>query len=152
MRNFEFRLRAVLEQRERQEELAKQGFFSAEAAARRAEKLLEEMKDVRTAIVEEQRQQLVPSQFDPLEARFYQDYLRIITQSIRGQEEFVREALLLCEAQKLNLIGAAQEHKMITQMRDKALTLHQTRAQRTEQKTMDELATLRHNYRERTLD
>ncbi len=67
--------------------VAKQNFAEAEAARARGERLLQELQEVRAALLDELR--VCQGQFDPLEMRVYQDYMQTITQSIREQENYV---------------------------------------------------------------
>ncbi len=112
MKNFKFRLQAVLEQRERRETQAKQTYAEAQAALQRGEKLLEEMREVRQALLDElcRRREGV---FDAFETRLYQDYMQVIAQSIGEQETYVRDLASSCEAQKLHLIGTSQDRQAL---------------------------------------
>ena len=148
MKNFRFRLQAVLEQRERRETLAKQTFAEAQGALQRGEKLLDEMREVRQALLDElcRRREGV---FDAFETRLYQDYMQVIAQSIGEQETYVRDLATSCEAQKLHLIGTTQDRQALVTVRDRHQQAHALKMQRAEQGIMDELATARFNYQQR---
>ena len=148
MKNFRFRLQAVLEHRERRETLAKQTFAEAQASLTRAELLLAEMREVRQAILEELCRRREGA-FDAFETQLYQDYMQVITQSIGDQEGFVRELVSSCEAQKLHMIGTSQDRQALDSIRDRHKTAHSQLAQRVEQSVMDEIATTRFAYGQR---
>ena len=148
MKAFRFRLQSVLEQRERRETLAKQTFAEAQLALGRGEKLLEEMREVRQAILDElcRRRSGV---FDAFETRTYQEYVQVITQSIADQEGYVRELVSTCEAQKLHLVGTSRDRQALGNVRDRHQQAHAQAVLRHEQGVMDELATARFNFRQR---
>lgn len=148
MKNFEFRMQSVLDQRERRETLAKQTFAEAHAALQRGERLLCELQDVRDALLTElshQRQ----SGFDPFETRVYQEYLQTIRQSLREQQQMVRELAQNCEAQKLHMVGTSQDRQALTSVRDRDHQSHKREALRIEQGLLDEMAASRHSHRQR---
>ncbi len=148
MKNFRFRLQSVLEQRERRETQARQTFAESRAALTRAERLLNEMREVRQALLEELCRRRAGA-FDAFETRLYQDYMQVITQSISDQESYVRELTTSCEAHKLHLIGTAQDRQALVGIRDKHQQAHRLLAQRAEQSIMDEIATSRFNFQQR---
>ena len=149
MKHFRFRLQAVLEQRERRETLAKQTYAESQAALFRAERLLLEMREVRQAILDElcRRRQ---GAFDAFETQMYQEYMQIITQSLLEQESDIRTLASACEAHKLHLIGTSQDKQALVTIHDRHKLAHARLAQRAEQTAMDELATTRFNFQQRT--
>lgn len=149
MKSFRFRMQVVLEQRERVETVAKQSFAEAEAALGRAEQFLTELHEVRGALVAEMCRLNASSDFDPGEIRLYQDYLQTITQSVRDQENHVRELTILREAHKLHLVGASQNRQALAGVKDRHQQAFVIQRQRTEQNTLDELASVRHAYGQR---
>ncbi len=148
MKTFKFRLQSVLEQRERRETLAKQTFAESQAAVVRAERLLEEMREVRLALLEELCRRRAGA-FDAFETRLYQDYMQVITQSVVEQETYLRELTTSCEAHKLHLVGTSQDRQALMSVRDRHRSAHRQTALRAEQGVMDELATTRFNFRQR---
>lgn len=144
MKDFQFRMQVVLDQRERVERAAKQSLGEAEAALRRAEEFLRELRDVRAALLAELCGRGV---FDPSETRLYHDYMQNIVESIRTQEAHVRELTIAREAHKLCLIGAAQNRQALAGVRDRHQEAHALGRQRAEQSALDELATTGHNHR-----
>jgi len=148
MKTFKFRLQSVLEQRERRETLAKQTFAESQAAVVRAERLLEEMREVRQALLEELCRRRAGA-FDAFETRLYQDYMQVITQSVVEQETYLRELTTSCEAHKLHLVGTSQDRQALMSVRDRHRSAHRLTALRAEQGVMDELATTRFNFRQR---
>lgn len=148
MKSFRFRMQTVLDQRERVETVAKQSFAQAEAALKRGTALLGELCDVRSALLEELCR-LRTEAFDANETRLYHDYLQTITQSIRDQENYVRELTVIREAHKLHLVGAAQSKQALAGVKDRHQQAFVAQRQRLEQNTLDELATVRHAYGQR---
>lgn len=148
MKSFRFKMQVVLDQRERVETAAKQSLSDAEGALRGAETFLSELREVRAALVDEMRGR-ANSAFDHDETRLYHDYLQTIVESIRVQEAHVRELTLAREAHKLHLIGAAQDRQALAGVRDRHQQAFVLQRQRTEQNALDELATTRHNHRQR---
>jgi flagellar export protein FliJ len=148
MKNFRFRLQAVLEQRERRETQARQTLAESRAALARAERLLSEMREVRQALLEELCRRREGA-FDAFETTLYQDYMQVITQSIGEQESDVRELTSSCEAHKLHLIGTVQDKQALVGVRDRHKQAHAALAIRAEQSVMDEIATSRFNFQQR---
>jgi len=149
MKHFRFRLQAVLEQRERRETLAKQTYAEAQAALTRAERLLVEMREVRQAILDELCRRRAGA-FDAFETQMYQEYMQIITQSLQEQESDIKALATACEAHKLHLIGTSQDRQALVTIHDRHKTAHARAAQRGEQIAMDEMATTRFNFHQRT--
>ena len=149
MKNFRFRLQAVLEQRERRETLAKQTYAESQAALSRAERLLLEMREVRQAILDELCRRRTDGAFDAFETQMYQEYMQIITQSLQEQESDIRTLASACEAHKLHLVGASQDKQALVTIHDRHKTAHARAAQRVEQIAMDEMATTRFNFQQR---
>ena len=149
MKHFRFRLQAVLEQRERRETLAKQTYAESQAALFRAERLLLELREVRQACLDElcRRRQ---GAFDALETQMYQEYMQVITQTLQEQEGDVQALASACEAHKLHLIGTSQDKQALVTVHDRHKLAHARLALRAEQTAMDELATTRFNFQQRT--
>ncbi len=143
---FKFRLQAVLEQRKRRETLAQQTLAESQAALGRAEKLLEEMREVRQALLEELCRQRAGA-FDAFETRLYQDYMQVITQSIGEQEADIRALQTSCAAHQLHLIGTARDRQALVSVRDRHQQAHTRLGLKIEQAAMDELATTRFNHK-----
>lgn len=149
MKHFRFRLQAVLEQRERRETLAKQTYAEAQAALTRAERLLVEIREVRLAILDELCRRRAGA-FDAFETQMYQEYMQIITQSLQEQESDIKALATACEAHKLHLIGTSQDKQALVTIHNRHKTAHAHAAQRVEQIAMDEMATTRFNFQQRT--
>ena len=153
MKSFRFRLQAVLEQRERRETQAKQTYAEARLALTQAEKLLEEMREVRQALLDElckRRQETSAGAFDAFETQLYQDYMQVITQSLQDQEGDIRSLTATCEANKMHLVSTSQDRQALVTVHDRHKLAHALVAQRAEQTIMDELATTRFNFQQRT--
>lgn len=140
-----------MEQRERRETLAKQTYAEAQAALTRAERLLVEMREVRQAILDELCRRRAGA-FDAFETQMYQEYMQIITQSLQEQESDIKALATACEAHKLHLIGTSQDRQALVTIHDRHKTAHARAAQRVEQIAMDEMATTRFNFQQRTSD
>lgn len=142
-------MQAVLEQRERREILAKQTYAEAQAALTVARRLFLEMQDVRQALLEELCHRRAGA-FDAFETQLYHDYMKIIMQSLQEQESEIKALASTCEAHKLHLIGTSQDRQALVTLHDRHKTAHARAAQRTEQIAMDEMATTRFNFQQRT--
>lgn len=138
-----------MEQRERRETLAKQTYAESQAALTRAERLLLEMREVRQAILDELCRRREGA-FDAFENQMYQEYMQIITQSLQDQESDIKALASTCEVHKLHLIGTSQDRQALVTIHDRHKTAYTRAAQRVEQSAMDELATTRFNFQQRT--
>lgn len=154
MKHFRFRLQAVLEQRERRETQAKQTYAESQVALTRAERLLLEMREVRLALLDElcrrRTEAAAGGAFDAFETKMYQDYMQVITVSLQEQEGDVKELTTTCAAHKLHLIGTSQDRQALTTVHNSHKTAHAQAALRAEQAVMDELATTRFSYQQRS--
>ena len=151
MMKFKFRLQSVLEQRERRETQAQQTFAESQAVLTRAGVLLAEMGELRQALLDELCRRRAGA-FDAFETRLYQDYMQVITQSIAEQKVYIHGLATSCEANKLHLVGTARDKQALVSVRDRHQQAHKTSALRAEQSVMDELATTRFNFQQRTLE
>ena len=152
MKHFRFRLQAVLEQRERRETLAKQTYAEAQAALSRAERLLLEMQEVRQAILDElcrRHQETRQGAFDVSETQMYQEYMQVITQSLREQAGDVQALTSSCAAHKLHMIGTSQDKQALVTLHDRHKRVYIRAVQHAEQAAMDEMATTRFNSSQR---
>jgi flagellar protein FliJ len=149
VKSFKFRMQSVLEQRERQETLAKCSYAEAEAAKQKAAKLLEELLDVKKALLSELSIRSEDN-FDPMETRVYQDYLQIISKSIQDQKKYLRELNITCEAEKLHMITASQNHQALVTVKDRDLQAYGLHSNRKAQKEIDEIANTQHSFRQRS--
>jgi flagellar FliJ protein len=147
MKRFKFRLQTVLEQRERIETQAKSNYAEAFQALTKGKQLLEELEEVKTALVAELTERRVSGDFSPDESRLYQEYLQTIISCIRDQKEYVRDLTSSAEAFRLNLVGASANRQIVDKLKSKAMEVHVTEGNRVEQNSIDELATVRHHYR-----
>ncbi|MGI4790165.1 MAG: flagellar export protein FliJ [Janthinobacterium lividum] len=149
MTHFKFRLQAVLEQRKRRETLAQQTFAESQTALFQAERLLSEMREVRQALLDELCRRRAGA-FDAFETQLYQDYMLIIAQSLAEQEMDVRTLTSTCEAHKLHMVSTSQDKEALVKVHDRHKLAHKMSAQRAEQSVMDELATTRFNFQQRS--
>ena len=148
MKSFKFRLQVVLEQKKRQETVARVTYAEAALAEDRALTLLVELQDVKCALIEE----LSNAQslgFNPTENQLYYEYLQVVTQSIRDQELHIKGLAQDREVMKICMVRATQDHKSLASMRDKHKHAHTQHENRKEQSTQDDMATLRHGYQRR---
>jgi flagellar FliJ protein len=143
MKSFKFRLQTVLEQRERQEKAAQQNFAEADAACRRAEELLVELKEIRAALLEELSHRRVAG-FDASETQLYHEYMQTIMSSIKDQEAHIKELATTREAFKLHMLNATQDRQVIDKVKSKHRDIHNRERERATQKMMDDLTTTRY--------
>ncbi len=147
MKRFKFRLQTVLEQRERMETQAKSSYAEAFQALAKGKQLLDELEEVKTALVAELTERRVSGDFNPDESRIYNEYLQTIITCIRDQKEYVRDLTSTAEALRLNLVGASANRQIVDKLKNKAQESHTSEGIRVEQNTIDEMATMRHHYR-----
>jgi flagellar export protein FliJ len=91
MKRFQFRLQSVLEHRERKENIAQMNFGEAQTQLNRALIMLQELEEVRDAIIGELSERRLSSSFDPVESKLYHDYLKTIKQCIIDQNAYVAD-------------------------------------------------------------
>jgi flagellar FliJ protein len=149
LKNFKFRLQTVLEQRQLQEHLARQGLASAEASHTRGEQLLAELREVRDALLAELSSRRSTA-FDPLETRTYQEYLQTIRDSIREQEAHVEGRALERDTKQREVVRTSRGRQAIDTIKDRKHREYAAECLRTEQKVSDELAMAR--FRRQTDD
>ncbi|GBC95408.1 hypothetical protein HRbin16_01197 [bacterium HR16] len=140
MRRFEFSLQKVLDYRQRREEQAIRAFMEAQA------QLLHEQAVLHKLIVEREQclrrshrhQHLVVELLD-----VEQTYLSALEERIEAQRERVAEAEKVVEEKREALIEAQRERKALERLREKHYEQWRQEILRTEQKVLDDLATVR---------
>lgn len=154
MKNFKFRLQTVLEQRERQEKAAQLSFAEADLAYHRAEQLLAELRDIRAALITElgiRRNE----RFDAAETRLYQEYMQIITTSIKQQETHLIDLSTTREALKLHMVGATQNRQVLDKVKTRDKNEHTKKEEKASQTALDDLTCARfassHNLQEKSI-
>lgn len=140
MRRFEFSLQKVLDYRQRREEQAIRAFMEAQA------QLLHEQAVLHKLIVEREgclrrsrRQQRLTVELLDVE----QTYLSALEERIETQRERVAEAEKVAEEKREALIEAQRERKALERLREKHYEQWRQEILRTEQKVLDDLATVR---------
>jgi len=136
MRKFRFRLRKVLEHRERLEEDAKTAFLNARAQRLDAERMLEALAGVRAEALARPlaglEDRLVLERFlEALADRERQQ--RIVVRTLEDEEESMRQAW----------IEARRDAEALRKLREAARAEWQAEADRREQAALDEWAVLR---------
>ena len=76
----------------------------------------------------------------------YQEYLTTIKQCLVDQHEYVRELQINAEALRLNLIGASKNRQIVDKLKERDQGTHVAEANRLEQASSDELASVRHQF------
>jgi flagellar FliJ protein len=140
MRRFEFSLQKVLDYRRRREEQAIRAFAQAQA------QLLHEQAVLHRLLVEREeclrrshrRQRLTMELLD-----VEQTYLTTLERRIEAQRERVAEVEKVLEERRQALIEARRERKALERLREKHYEQWRQETLRTEQKALDELATMR---------
>jgi flagellar export protein FliJ len=145
-KRFQFRLQSVLEHRQRKETIAHLSHGEALLQLQRATTMLDELEEVKTAIIEELTERRVKHEVDPDETRLYYEYLSTIKTCIADQQVYVNDLSSTAEALRLNLVGASQQRQVLDKMRTKAQSDHQGIMQRSEQSLTDDMAATRRQF------
>ncbi len=146
MKRFQFRLQTVLEHRERKETLAHMDYGQAQNQLNQAQKMLQELEDVKEAITSELSERRLAGQFDPDETQLYHDYLKTIRQCIIDQNIYVDDLTSTAEALRLHLVGLSQQRQVLDHMKAKAQVIHRNTALQVEQTASDDMAASRRLY------
>jgi flagellar export protein FliJ len=146
MKRFQFRLQTVLEHRQRKETVAHLNFGQAQSQLNQALKMLQELEDVREAIVAELTERRVAGHFDPDETHLYNEYLKTIRQCIDEQNIYVADLSSTAEALRLHLVGESQKRQVLDHMKTRAQTDHNRTAILVEQAVTDDVAASRRQY------
>ncbi len=147
MKRFKFELQAVLEQRERFEKQVQQSYSEAlqEHASVRA--ILTELEMLKVEMLDNLNTLRMEGGIDPHEQVAYQRYLQQVVHDIVAQEHVLTEMERSVEKCRLLLVDASQDTEAVITLRDNALRAHMLEAERVTQNEVDELATLRHQFR-----
>lgn len=144
MRRYKFRLEAVLRHREIIEELREQEFAAAngvlEVILARIAALWEEFN--RT--VAERPGAEAGQPFDPHIIVDRERYLQTLQAEIASQERRADAARIVVEEARQALVVARQGREAVSRLREKDRAAYILEAQRHEQNTLDEMATVRH--------
>ena len=142
MRRFTFRLETVLRHRETLETLREQEFANAQGNWQNLQARLMGMQDEFARVVAG-RPGKTGEQFDAHLIFDRERYLLTLQAGIAQQTRRVEAAQIVAEETRQAMLAARQAREAVTQLRDKDLVLHTEQAQKQEQDTLDELATLR---------
>lgn len=143
MRRFTFRLETVLRHRETLETLREQEFANAQGNWQTLKIRLAGLQDDFAHVVAGR-----PGKAgEPFDARLIFDrerYLQTLQAAIEQQNRRVEAAQIVAEETRQAMLVARQAREAVTQLHDKDLVLHTEQAQKQDQETLDELATLRY--------
>jgi len=148
MKRFQFRLQKVLEHRQRKETVAHLNYGEAQNQLNQATKMLEELEEVRDAIIKELSDIRLSGSFDPNETHLYHEYLKTIKQCIIDQNEYVSDLSSTAEALRLHLVGVAQERQVLDHMKSKAQLDHRNSANKQEQSVSDDMSASRRQFQQ----
>ncbi len=142
MNSFRFPLRAVLTVRLNQETIALAAFVSAQAGfekiAARFRELQQEIEDAFAF-----RRNAFKSTASSEEVQQMQKGIRALHEAFRRCQAELHEAQASLEEKSRALLDAKQKREVVEKVQQKQLARHQLRAARVEQKTLDDLATLK---------
>ena len=147
MKRFRFELQAVLEQRERIEDQVQRGYFQALQEHASAREILADLEMLKVEMLDNLNSLRMEGGIDPHEQVAYQRYLRQVIHDIVAQEQVLAEMENNVEKCRLLLVDASQDKEAVVTLRDTALRNHNLEAERISQNEVDELATLRHQFR-----
>ncbi len=143
MRRFTFRLETVLRHRETLETLREQEFANAQGNWQTLKIRLAGLEDEFARIVAG-RPGKVGEAFDAHLIFDRERYLLTLQAAIEQQTRRVEAAQIVAEETRQAMLLARQARQAVTQLREKDLVLHTEEAQKSEQETLDELATIRY--------
>jgi flagellar FliJ protein len=140
MRRFVFSLQKVLEYRQRLEEQAIRAFAEAQAQLMHEQAVLHKLLIEREECLRcSHRRQHLSVELLAVE----QTYLSALEERIEQQRQRVAEAEKVLEEKRQALIEAQRERKTLERLREKQYEEWRQEWLRTEQKALDELATVR---------
>ncbi|MCS6831648.1 MAG: flagellar export protein FliJ [Armatimonadota bacterium] len=140
MRRFEFSLQKVLDYRQRVEEQAIRAFAEAQAHLIRERAMLHQLLIEREECLRrsQRRQQLAIELLD-----IEQTYLSALEGRIEAQRERVAQAEKVLQKKREALIEAQRERKVLERLREKHYEQWRQEMLHSEQKSLDDLATVR---------
>ncbi len=140
MRRFVFSLQKVLDYRQRLEEQAIRAFAEAQRHLENERALLAHLVGMRTrCLAGSPRARTLAVQMLEVE----QNYLAVLEERIIQQRQRVAEAEQALEGRRRELIEAQRERKMMERLREKHFEQWRQEFLNTEQKALDDLATVR---------
>lgn len=128
--------------RQRLEDLCKKEFAAAMRALADEEARLAQMKEACSrSCAEIDRLKENGADLDEIKRHF--DYLKGLKARIEKEEKVVKDFRARLESKRIELSEASKNKKIIDIMREHASEIHSSRAEKEEQKAMDDLASLR---------
>ena len=143
MRRFTFRLETVLRHRETLETLREQEFANAQGNWHTLQARLSKLQHEFDSMVAG-RPGKVGEPFDASLIYDRERYLQTLQAAIAQQERRVEAAHIVVEETRQAMLSAKQAREAVTQLHDKDLILHTEATLKSEQETLDELATMRY--------
>ncbi len=140
MRRFVFSLQKVLDYRQRLEEQAIRHFAEAQRRLQAEQLLLAQLIQTRQdCLMRSERRHRLPIPMLEVE----QTYLSALEERIEQQVQRVAEAEEALEARRQELVEAQRERKALERLREKHYEQWRQELLRSEQKALDDLATVR---------
>lgn len=144
MKAFRFRLQAVLDMRQREEDARSRELGTALKALSDENARLAELRMLEASALAEYHALQHAGQLDLQSIQWFQNYSMALTLSIREQLGRVAEAERRTETCRAVLMEAARAKQVLAELKAKAKEEHRRAEDREEAKTIDEIATLRH--------
>jgi len=147
MRKYRFHLQKVLDYRQSVEDALAAELAAIAADHQRALARLADIGRSREEFRRRMRQRLAAG--DPDEIREAHEYLQQLDRQVIAQQKAVRRLALEQEEKIEQVIAASKDRKVLERLRDYKQSEHRREALRSEQKSLDEMTSLRHKKRTR---
>ena len=141
---FRFRLQAVLDHKQRQEELKQLAYAQALAAQQREEQALAQLTATEMAARDQMRRQYLLGRLDVWNIQVALRHLDVLASQIVVQREAVQRAQEEAEAQRQELVAAMKERQVLETLKERLRARWRLEQDRIEARLVDELATMRH--------
>jgi len=143
-KRFVFRLQAVLNHRQRIEEIKRRGFIQANLRRLQEKKRLDYFYRAKDLGLESLHRLERPGVIDLDQVRFYYDYQFGLGCNIERQSRRLKEAAEAVERAKQELIQASKDKKVLENLKEKHFHEYLLDLDRQEQKFLDDIATGRY--------
>lgn len=148
MKAFRFRLQAVLDMRQREEDARSRELTEALSALSAENARLTELRILEANALAEYHALQQRGQLDLQALQWFQTYSVGLTIAIREQLARVADAERQAESRRAALMEAARAKQVLAELKAKAKEAYRREENRLEAKTIDEIATLRHARKE----
>jgi flagellar FliJ protein len=140
VKKFKFRFQAVEDVKKREEDLKRERLAEAQKTLQAQEAMLADLRRLRETCQRRMTERTVAGRLNAAEMVLSHLYLQKVTEDIQRQEAHVARVQQDVEARRKVLMEAAQDRKMVENLKARDQAAHAYEAARREQSTMDEIA------------